>query len=67
VVIHGPAEIIETVGPEVIVHVRFGDELVIGKLGARRIPTFGEPVQLAMDCNAMHLFDKESQQRLGAG
>jgi multiple sugar transport system ATP-binding protein len=65
--IRGPAEIIETVGPEVIVHVRFGDELVIGKIGARRVPKFGESVELVMQCDAIHLFDKDSEERLVAG
>jgi multiple sugar transport system ATP-binding protein len=60
----GPVEIIESLGHEVVVHVRVAEELIIGKLGAGRIPTFGETVELGMDCDAIHLFDKESQRRL---
>jgi multiple sugar transport system ATP-binding protein len=62
--IRGPVEIIETVGHEVIVHARIGDDLVIAKLRSHRVPKFGETVELAIDCDAVHLFDKDSERRL---
>jgi multiple sugar transport system ATP-binding protein len=66
----GPVEIIETIGHEVIVHVRIGADLVIARLDARqaplrRAPRFGEPIELALNCNALHLFDPTSGRRLG--
>jgi multiple sugar transport system ATP-binding protein len=60
----GPVEIVETIGHEVIVHIRCGDDIVIAKLGAHRIPGFGEQLALAMNCDAMHLFDPQTEQRL---
>jgi multiple sugar transport system ATP-binding protein len=60
----GPVEIVETIGHEVIVHFRCGTDLVIAKLGAHRIPGFGEEVRLVMNCDAMHLFDPQTEQRL---
>jgi multiple sugar transport system ATP-binding protein len=60
----GTIEIVETIGHEVIVHFRCGDDMVIAKLGAHRIPTFGEQITLAMNCDAMHLFDPQTEQRL---
>ncbi len=61
----GPVEIVETVGHEVIVHVRIGADLVIARLDARRAPRFGEVIALALNCNALHLFDPTSGLRLG--
>jgi multiple sugar transport system ATP-binding protein len=60
----GTIEIVETIGHEVIVHFRCGADMVIAKLGAHRIPGFGEQVSLVMNCDAIHLFDPQTEQRL---
>jgi len=60
----GTIEIVETIGHEVIVHFRCGEDMVIAKLGAHRIPGFGEQIDLAMNCDAIHLFDPSTEQRL---
>ena len=60
----GTIEIVETIGHEVIVHFRCGEDIVIAKLGAHRIPRFGEQISLVMNCDAMHLFDPQTEQRL---
>jgi multiple sugar transport system ATP-binding protein len=60
----GAIDIVETIGHEVIVHFRCGEDLIIAKLGAKRIPGFGEQVNLALDCDAIHLFDPQTEQRL---
>jgi len=60
----GNVDIVETIGHEVIVHLRSGGDVIIAKLGAHRIPRFGERIELEMDCNAIHLFDLETEQRL---
>ncbi|RPI14214.1 MAG: TOBE domain-containing protein, partial [Lysobacterales bacterium] len=60
----GTIEIVETIGHEVIVHFRTGEDMIIAKLGAHRIPRFGEQIELVMDCNAIHLFNPETEQRL---
>jgi multiple sugar transport system ATP-binding protein len=64
--VKGPVEIVETIGHEVIVHIRVGEDILIAKLGAHRIPRFGEQVELAMDCEALHLFDKDTERRLAS-
>ena len=64
--VRGPIEIVETIGHEVIVHIRVGQDILIAKLGAHRIPRFGEEIDLVMDCEALHLFDKETERRLPA-
>ncbi len=45
-------------------HFRSGEDMIIAKLGAHRIPRFGEQIDLVMNCNAIHLFDPETEQRL---
>jgi multiple sugar transport system ATP-binding protein len=61
----GPVEIIETIGHEVIVHVRIGADLLIARLAAHRAPRFGELIDIVVNCNALHLFDPASGLRLG--
>jgi multiple sugar transport system ATP-binding protein len=56
----GTVEIVETVGHEVIVHARCGQDLLVAKLGAHRIPRYGEVIELDMDNDSIHLFDPES-------
>jgi multiple sugar transport system ATP-binding protein len=64
--VRGTAEIVETIGHEVIVHLRSGEERLIAKLrAARRIPHYGEAMELALDADAVHLFDAQTEQRLG--
>ena len=62
--IGGAIEIVETIGHEVVVHFRCGEDIVIAKLGAHRIPGFGEQIELVMNADAMHLFDPQTEQRL---
>lgn len=62
--LHGAIDIIEATGPEVMVHVRVGDELLVAKLAARREFRYGESLELDVNGNAMHLFDPASEERL---
>ena len=60
----GTVEIIETIGHEVIVHFRCGEDVIIAKLGAHRIPAFGDRIDLVLDAGAMHLFDPQTDERI---
>ncbi|HSG63683.1 MAG TPA: ATP-binding cassette domain-containing protein, partial [Gammaproteobacteria bacterium] len=60
----GTIELVETIGHEVIVHARCGEDMIVAKLAAHRVPGFGEDIELAMNCDAIHLFDKDTEQRL---
>jgi multiple sugar transport system ATP-binding protein len=62
--LRAPVDIVETVGYEVIVHLRIGTELLIAKLDTRRIPRNGEVVEVALNCDALHLFDPATGLRL---
>lgn len=61
----GVAEIIETIGHEVIVHARVSDELIIAKLGSHQaLPDYGQTIELALDADSIHLFNSETEQRI---
>ena len=61
----GVVEIVETVGHEVIIHARVSDLLVIAKLGSHHDrPDYGQRVRLALDADAIHLFNPETEQRV---
>jgi len=57
-------EIVEPLGHEVIVHGRVGDELIAARLDPARIPEMGEELELAVELDAVHLFDAETETRL---
>jgi len=57
----GNIEIVETVGHEVIVHCRCADDMIVAKLGAHRIPRFGEDIELVMRGDAIHVFDPDTE------
>ena len=59
--LRGTVEIVETVGHEVIVHARCGEEMIVAKLGAHRIPGYGEEIELVMRSDAIHLFDPDTE------
>jgi len=62
--VKGTADIVETSGHEVIVHLSCSGDTMGAKLGAHRVPAFGEEMELAMDCDAIHLFDPATEQRI---
>ncbi len=58
-------EIAEPLGNEVIVHARVGDALLVAKLEPHRVPKLGEKINLFVELDSLHLFDAETEQRLG--
>jgi multiple sugar transport system ATP-binding protein len=58
-------EFVEPLGHEVIVHGRVGDDLLVAKVDPHHAPGFGEDVPLVLEVEACHLFDAESEKRLG--
>ena len=59
-------EIVEPLGHEVVVHGRIGDDLLVAKLDPRRAPHLGARVELAIELDALHLFDAVTEERLVA-
>jgi multiple sugar transport system ATP-binding protein len=63
----GRVEVVEPLGHEVVVHVRVGDALITGKLGAHHLPAVGSTISLALDPERVHFFDVVSGVRLDPG
>jgi len=62
--IPGIIEFVEPLGHEVIVHVRVGEDLLVAKLEPHRAPQMDDPIELAVELSALHLFDAQSEERL---
>ncbi|HUK14218.1 MAG TPA: sn-glycerol-3-phosphate ABC transporter ATP-binding protein UgpC [Thermoanaerobaculaceae bacterium] len=62
--IRASVEIVEPLGHEVIVHGRVGDDLLVAKLDPHHVPQLGDSVELAVELEALHLFDAETERRL---
>jgi len=59
-------EFVEPLGHEVIVHGRVGDHLLIAKVDPHRAPATGTELAMALETDAVHLFDAASEQRIAA-
>jgi len=59
-------EVIEPLGDEVIVHARVGDDLLVYKVEPQLTPEVGQKLEIAVELDRLHLFDAETEKRLGA-
>ena len=57
-------EFVEPLGHEVIVHGRVGDHLLIAKVDPHRAPATGAELAMALETDAIHLFDAATEQRI---
>ena len=58
-------EVIEPLGDEVIVHARAGDDLLVYKVEPQLTPEVGQKLEIAVELDRLHLFDAETEKRLG--
>ena len=58
-------EIAEPLGDEVIVHARAGEDMVVFKQDPHRQPAIGDEMVVQVELDGLHLFDAETQRRLG--
>lgn len=61
----GVIEIFEPLGHEVIVHARSGKERILARLETHQLPEMGQKIRLALNGEKIHLFDPQTEQRLG--
>lgn len=63
--IQGQVEMVEPLGHEAILHFKVGDHILTGRLHSHgRLPAPGDTVSMQLKCEAMHLFDPVTEQRL---
>jgi multiple sugar transport system ATP-binding protein len=59
-------EFVEPLGHEVIVHGRVGQDLLVAKVDPHRAPEMGSEITLQIEDEAIHLFDAQTEKRLGS-
>ncbi|WP_160154699.1 ABC transporter ATP-binding protein [Microbulbifer sp. ALW1] len=64
--LRGQIELVESLGAEMLVHLRAGSAQMVARLPGLRAFTLGDALELAFDPTAIYLFDAESQQRIRA-
>jgi multiple sugar transport system ATP-binding protein len=57
-------EFVEPLGHEVIVHTRVGEDLLVAKTEPHRAPKMGDPMEILIELDALHLFDAATERRL---
>jgi len=57
-------EIVETLGDELVVHGRLGEDSLVFKRDAHRAPELGSKVATKVELGAMHLFDATTERRI---
>jgi multiple sugar transport system ATP-binding protein len=62
--VQGVVDIVEPIGHQAIVHVRLGSDVLVASFDSHDIPRVGDPIELVIEVDAMHLFDAESEMRL---
>ena len=64
--VSGTVEIVEPIGHEAIVHTRVGDAMLVSSFDSHNMPRVGDPIDLAIELDALHLFDAQTDLRLDA-
>jgi len=62
--VSGTVEMVEPIGHEAIVYARIGDVLVVTPFDTHSTPLVGETIELAIELEALHLFDPATETRL---
>jgi multiple sugar transport system ATP-binding protein len=64
--LQGEVEMVELLGHEAIVHFKVGEQVLTGRLRSHgSLPAAGDTVSMQLKCEAIHLFDKVTEKRLG--
>jgi multiple sugar transport system ATP-binding protein len=61
----GTVDVVEPTGPDTMVILNVGGQMVTTRLGARERPELGAPMTLSVDTAAINLFDPETERRIG--
>jgi multiple sugar transport system ATP-binding protein len=63
--IRAVVELVEPIGHEAVVHTRAGDELLVATFDVHNMPRTGDTIELQLQPEKLHLFDAETEQRIG--
>jgi multiple sugar transport system ATP-binding protein len=58
-------EIVEPLGDELVVHARIGDQTLVFKQDPHRPTEGGTTLEVAVELDALHLFDAQTERRIG--
>jgi multiple sugar transport system ATP-binding protein len=58
-------EIVETLGDELIIHARSGEETLVFREDPRHHAEIGEPMKVRVELSFLHVFDAKTERRLG--
>jgi len=62
--VEATVEIVETLGDQIVVHARAGDDVLVFKEDPHRAPEIGAKVAVQLDLAALHLFDAGTERRI---
>ena len=57
-------DIAEMMGSEILLYATFGNNSLIAKVSVKNTLKPGDSIEIAVDCNNIHLFDKETEQAI---
>jgi len=60
----GTVDVVEPTGPDTMVIVNVGGQMITARLGSRDRPKLGTEMVLAVDASAINLFDPDSGERI---
>jgi len=63
-VLNANVDLAELMGSEIYVYAKCGETNLIAKVPPHTVVETGKDIQIAVDCNKIHLFDKESGQKI---
>jgi len=58
------ADLVETLGDEVVVHGRLGEDVIAFKMDPHHPPEIGEKISARVELDRIHLFDARTEQRI---
>ena len=60
----GVVEVVEPLGHEAVVHTRVADAMLVASFDAHSMPRRGQPIELSIEIESIHLFDAETELHL---
>lgn len=62
--VRGMVDVVEPLGSETILHVKVGDDQIVAKVDPKTKAQEGQEIDLVFDMEAMHVFDKDTEEAI---